>query len=88
MSVKLLLYNCMTLKDKRGVVKSIIDKLRGKFNLSAAQTGGLDMVNHVEIGIAMVSSDTCHLDEMMQKVINFLEDDYRFEITDIERCII
>lgn len=48
------------LKEKRMVVKSIIDKVKHKFNVSIAEVDDQDLYQSIVIGIACVSSDIKH----------------------------
>lgn len=63
-----------SLKEKRMVVKSIIDKVKHKFNVSIAEIENQDLHQSIVIGIACVSNDKRHADSTMQNVINFIED--------------
>lgn len=55
---RLLVREARTLKDKRQVVRSILDRLRGGFNVSAAEVGHLDDVKVVEVGVSAVGPET------------------------------
>lgn len=63
-----------SLKEKRMVVKSIIDKLKHKFNVSVAEVDHQDIHQTIVIGIACVSNDTAHANSMVQSVIDFIEE--------------
>lgn len=63
-----------SLKDKRQVVRSLTSKLRNTFNIAVAEVGDQDLWQSAVIGIACVSSDTRHADEMCQKVLRFVDD--------------
>lgn len=71
-----------SLKDKRRIIKSLIEKIKNKFNVSVAETGDLDSWNNCEIGVACVSNEGPHADSMMSAVINFIEFNGLIEITD------
>lgn len=62
-----------SLKDKRRVVRSIVAKIRSKFNVSIAETGNLDSWQVAELGLACVSNSSRHADEMIQTVNQFIE---------------
>lgn len=63
-----------SLKEKRMVVKSIIDKVKHKFNVSIAEIENQDLHQSIVIGIACVSTDKRHADSSIQNVINFIEE--------------
>jgi len=82
MKVQLFSSEPQSLKDKRRLVKSLIGRMKNKFNISVAETGANDSWNRCELGIACVSNEAAHADSMMATVINFIENDGRLEITD------
>jgi uncharacterized protein len=63
-----------SLKDKRQVVRSLTSRLRNTFNIAVAEIGDQNLWQSSVIGIACVSSDTRHADEMCQKVLRFVDD--------------
>ena len=73
-----------SLKEKRMVVKSIIDKTKHKFNVSIAEVEDHDLHQSIVIGIACVSTDKRHADSQIQNVINFIEDNTDAMVQSIE----
>lgn len=71
--VKLQAPDSGSLKEKRMVVRSLTDRLRHTFNVAVAETGDQDLWQAIEIGVACVSSDSRHADEICQKVLNYIE---------------
>jgi len=71
-----------SLKEKRHIVKSLIERLKSRFNVSVAETGLNDKWQSAEIGIACVSNDRAQIDKIISSVINFIENDVRVEIID------
>ena len=57
----LLVPGCRSLKDKRSVVKGLVERARAKFNASVAEVGAQDLLQRAEIGAAFVSNDPRHL---------------------------
>jgi uncharacterized protein YlxP (DUF503 family) len=79
---------CHSLKEKRMVVNSIIDKVSNKFNVSISEIENLDMHNSIILGIACVSNSTGHGNSVIQSVINYIEDNTEAYIVDIATEII
>jgi uncharacterized protein YlxP (DUF503 family) len=79
----LLIHEPNSLKEKRHIVKSIIERLKSRFNVSVAETGLNDIWRSAEIGIACVSNDRLHIDSTLSSVINFIENDGRIEIVEL-----
>ena len=65
-----------SLKDKRRVVKSIVAKLRNQYNVSAAEVDSYDLWQMATLGISYVSNSNQHVDEVMTKVIQFINNYY------------
>ncbi len=61
-----------SLKGKRAVVKSILDRVRARFNVSAAEIADLDVHQSAVIGFAAVSNDTQHANSVADNVRTFI----------------
>jgi uncharacterized protein len=77
-----------SLKEKRMVVKSIIDRIKNKFNVSIAEIEDQDLHQSIVIGIACVSNDTRHADSTIQSVLNYIEENSEAVIIDIKMEIL
>jgi len=84
LEVSLLVPECNSLKDKRHVIKSILDGIRNKFNISAAETGELDAWRRSEIGFACVSNDKKVANTLLNHVLSGIESDPRVSVTDVQ----
>ena len=62
-----------SLKDKRSVVKSVVERARRELRLSVAEVGGLDEWDYAEIGLAYVTNSPAHADEVIAKAVNWIE---------------
>jgi len=80
--VKLMIFESNSLKDKRHIIKSIIGKIQSRFNVSIAEVGLNDSWKTSIIGFAFVTNDSVHANEVLSKVINFIDGDNRVEILD------
>ena len=74
--------DAFSLKEKRHIVKSIIERVKSRFNASAAEVGLNDKWKNAEIGIACVSNEVAHVDSMMANIVNFVENDGRAVMVD------
>lgn len=77
-----------SLKEKRMILKSIINKVRHRFNVSIAEIEMQDSHQNGVIGFACVTQETQHADQMIQNIINYIENNIEAEIYDIEIEII
>lgn len=62
-----------SLKEKRMIVKSIIAKIKNKFNVSIAEVEDLDLHQSIVLGIACVSNSKEHANTSIQNVVEFIE---------------
>jgi len=63
-----------SLKGKRQVSRSLVQQLRGRFNVSVAEVADLDQWQTLAIGVTCVSNDSRHANEMLSKIVDFVED--------------
>jgi len=85
MTVQLHMQGVASLKEKRGIVKSVIGRLKSRFNVSVSEVGRQDEKTHAIIGIALVSNETRFIDQQFDAIINFMQRDGRFYLGQIER---
>lgn len=62
-----------SLKDKRHDVKSLLARTMNQFHVSAAEIADQENWQRAVIGVACVSSDPRHANEVISKVVNFIE---------------
>ena len=71
--VTLYFEDTFSLKDKRRTMRSVTQLVRNTFNAAVAETSDLDDVRIGTITVAVVSNSSPHADEMLQKVVAFIE---------------
>lgn len=76
-----------SLKEKRMEAKSLIAKIRNRFNVSACEAGEQDTHQTIIIGIAAVSGDTAQADSILDNVLNFTAGNTEAELEVLEREI-
>ena len=86
LSARLTFYisHASTLKDKRQVCRSLIDKTRHKFNAAVAEVDAQDVLQTLVVGIAVVSGDGLYRREIVEEIIRFMEACANAELTDVE----
>ncbi|SIQ60966.1 DUF503 domain-containing protein [Halanaerobium kushneri] len=85
--IKLYLPGAANLKDKRRIIKSLLQKSKNKFNLSAAEVDAQDYIQTAVLGVALVGSDYQYLQSVMDKYLDFVESFPEFLLTDFEVTI-
>ncbi len=76
-----------SLKDKRQVVKSLLDSIRRKYNVSAAEVDQNDIWRRAGLGFAVVSNNTVLVGETFDKVVKEIDSEYRCELLHREQEI-
>ncbi|HEX2927536.1 MAG TPA: DUF503 domain-containing protein [Ruminiclostridium sp.] len=82
LTIKLYAPTCHSLKEKRMIVKSLIQKARNKFNVSIAETEEQDYCQTIVIGAACVSGTRTQANAVLDEVMRFIEDNTEAEIVD------
>ena len=67
LSFDLLLGDVRSLKEKRSLVRPIVAELQRKYAVSVAETGNQNLHRRAEIGLAVVSGDTGHLTDVLDR---------------------
>jgi len=73
LKIEFLLFDNRSLKGKRKVVRSMVDKVKARFNVSIAEVGANDKWQKIELGISAVGNDRRHIDASLNHVLDFLE---------------
>ena len=68
LTLEIVLQNSHSLKDKRQVVKSLKDRLRGKFNVAVAEIDCQDLWQRAVVSAVTVASDRGHAEKVLQSV--------------------
>ena len=62
-----------SLKEKRGILKTIIARLHKKFNIACAEVALNDVWQSAALGIAIVSNSAGHGESVLESVLRWLE---------------
>lgn len=73
-----------SLKSKRGVIKSLKERIRNRFNVSVAEVDYHDLWQRAALGVAVVSTERRHANSVLSSVVRFAESESRVELTDYE----
>lgn len=73
---------CTSLKEKRAVLRSLKDRLRGRHNVSVAETDYQDKWQRAELCAAIVSSDRRRAQGLLSRLDSLVASDARVRIID------
>ena len=84
--VEVFIHGCHSLKAKRGVVRSIAQRVRNRFNLSVAEVGGQDTWQRAVLGLAVAGYDSVAARRTLERAVTFIEELHLAEVrnADIE----
>jgi uncharacterized protein len=82
LQVELSIEGAHSLKEKRHVLKSLLDRVRREHGVAAAEVGDQDTWNRAVVGMAFVSNDARHAQSHLQKVLNRLEREREASVLD------
>jgi uncharacterized protein YlxP (DUF503 family) len=74
-----------SLKEKRTEVRSLLDRVRRQFNVSAAEVGDQDIHQSIIIGIVAIAANGAQADSILDNVIRFVEANSEALIVSIDR---
>jgi uncharacterized protein YlxP (DUF503 family) len=84
--VELHVHGSQSLKEKRGVVRAVVQRVRNRFNLSVAEVGGQDTWQRALIGLATVGGDAVTVRSVLERAVRFIEEQHLAEVlaSDVE----
>jgi uncharacterized protein YlxP (DUF503 family) len=84
----LIIHDNDSLKGKRKVVKSLIEKVRHRFDAAIAEVEDHDKWQKAQLGVALVGNDAKLLESRLNQIMQFLENQHLAEIIDsqVELC--
>ncbi len=71
--VSLRLEGCRSLKDKRQIIRPLIEKMRRDLGASVAEVGDTELWGNAEIGFSVVSGNAVQVEQLLQKIIERTE---------------
>jgi len=71
------------IKEKRRVIKSVTEKLRRRYRMSAAEVDLQDSLSFAQIGGALVSNSRTHGETVLRKAFDMIEKETPVRIQDM-----
>jgi uncharacterized protein YlxP (DUF503 family) len=85
LEIELHLPNVHSLKEKRAVVKPIVEGARRRFAVAAAEVGQQDRWQRAELGVSAVGSTEGHVEDVLDRVERFVWSFPEVEVVDCAR---
>jgi uncharacterized protein YlxP (DUF503 family) len=85
-AVEIHIHGSRSLKERRGVVRSITRRVRDRFNLSVAEVGGQDTWQRAVLGLAAAGADANSVRAVLDRAVAFIEELHLAEVvhSDVE----
>lgn len=80
LAVELHLPSVTSLKAKRRILKSLVQRLRNRFNVSVTEVGYQNLWQRSELGLAMVCLNGASADQVSESLYSFLEREHEVQI--------
>jgi uncharacterized protein YlxP (DUF503 family) len=84
LEVELSVPGSTSLKMKRGVIRSLKDRVRNEYNVSISEISNLSSVRSCTLGIAHISNDKQFSNRVLSKVVDFIESHRGAELIDYQ----
>lgn len=65
-----------SLKAKRQVLRRVTDRVKAKFNVAVAEVEDNDVLNRAVVAMSVVGNERAHVNEMMDKIFQYIDDMY------------
>jgi len=72
------------IKEKRRVIKSVLEKMKKRYHLSAAEVDLNDSLSFAQIGGALVSNSKTFGESVLQKAFDMIEKETNVRIQDMK----
>jgi len=73
LTVELFISDAVTLKDRRRVVKSLLERLANRHNIAVADLGPDDAPHHADLAVTTVANDEAHVHRVLNAALRLIE---------------
>jgi uncharacterized protein YlxP (DUF503 family) len=80
--VEIHVHGSRSLKQKRGVVRAIVQRVRNRFNLAVSEVGGQGTWQRAVLGVAACGNDPKRVRSVLEGAISFIEELHLAELRD------
>ena len=85
LQVEVHLPRAQSLKDKRSVIKSLKDQLRGRFNIAVAEVEANDTWQRATVGVSTIGDTRTYVDRILTEVTEWIRATRLVELIRVER---
>lgn len=77
-----------SLKEKRAVIRKLIDRVQARFKLHVAEVGGQDTWQRTQLGFAVVGSEAQVVESIADEVVRSMQSSVDGEVVSIDREVL
>ena len=82
--VEIRIHGSRSLKQRRGVVRSITQRVSNRYNLSIAEVGGQNTWQRAELGLCSAGTDRQRVRSLIESAVAFIEELHLAEIIAVD----
>ncbi len=86
--VELYLGEAASLKDKRRILRSILDRIKARYNVSIAEVDQQDLWQRATVAFVCVSNDQSRTYQVLNSVVKFMENQNHAQLLDYQTEIL
>ncbi len=80
LQLELHFFRPQSLKEKRVLLKSLLSRLRQRFNISVSEIDGMDLWQKSVLAIAAIGGEKRHINQVLDQVTDFVHEERELEI--------
>jgi uncharacterized protein YlxP (DUF503 family) len=82
LEISIKIEGAFSLKDKRRVLRSLLDRARRDYRVAASEVEDQELWNSSVVGIACVSNDAAHAESILQQVVDLFDSNPEVNVED------
>ena len=82
------IHHSHSLKEKRAVIRKLVDRTQARFKLHVAEVGGQDTWQRAQLGFAVVGSDAQVVESIADEVIRSIESSVEGQVVSVDREVL
>jgi len=82
------IHHSHSLKEKRAVIRKLIDRTQARFKLHLAEVGGQDTWQRAQLGFAVVGSEMQVVESIADEVVRSIQSSVEGEVVSIDREVL
>ena len=82
------IHHSHSLKEKRAVIRKLIDRIQARFKLHVAEVGGQDTWQRAELGFAVVGAEAQVVESIADEVVRSIQSSVEGEVVSVDREVL